>query len=278
MRNVLCRTPERETRPHLFIVKTTLLTLRSSSRADSRYDDISPFYRCLQTATPLADRLDLPILIEHGLSEFYLSVQQGRHPRAKSASVLQQWFPRIDPLAHDSLVYPNQKGETILEVHSRAEVTLRKLITITEARDPHVRHVIIFTHAATNIAMGRALTADSTLSIRSGTCSVGKYKRNASVPNVRDGLGQWTQTLNGDTSFLKAGEEVNLSSLESVFVLCPSADVPRFVDTHQRHWEFSYIVRPFRTALLSTHALTRRMSHRRNMRISESCLTKAKKF
>lgn len=177
----------------------------------------SPLYRCLQTATPLANALDLPISIEHGVGEFYLSITRGLHPRALQASELVQHCPRIDPL-HQSLVYPSQRGESMVGVHDRANDVLTKLISQVERNDTQneIKHVVIFTHAATLIAMGRALTNDPDLPIRSGTCSIGKYKRLLTAKDQRGGLGIWEQTMNGETSFLEGGEE--------------------------RHWEFSYIV------------------------------------
>lgn len=38
--------------------------------ADHAITPDSPLYRCVQTATPVAEALDLPILIEPGLGEW----------------------------------------------------------------------------------------------------------------------------------------------------------------------------------------------------------------
>mgnify|MGYP001584736483 FL=1 len=68
-----------------------------------------------------------------------------------------------------------------------------------------VKHVVIFTHAATNIAMARALMGRRE-SVRSGTCSVGKYVRKG---QGREGLGEWARLMDGECGFLEKGEEVS---------------------------------------------------------------------
>ncbi|KAL8277438.1 hypothetical protein RQP46_010160 [Phenoliferia psychrophenolica] len=171
----------------------------------------SPLYRCLQTATPAAEALGLPIVCEHGISEWYLPVKRGLHPRSLPATRLTEWFPLIQPSTPDiSMLYPTQKGETILEIHQRAKEALSLIIDKLD-REGEVETVVLFTHAATNIAMGRGLVGDFERSIQSGTCSVGKYVRRG-----EGGLGEWDQVMNGDCSMLERGEE--------------------------RHWEFSYVV------------------------------------
>ncbi|KAI5479846.1 hypothetical protein MNV49_002404 [Pseudohyphozyma bogoriensis] len=166
------------------------------------------------TATPASEQLDLPILVEHGVGEWYLPVRRGLHPRSHPAATLKTWFPTIDPSAHDSLVYPTQKGESIVQIHDRAEDIIRRLVAKLDKVEG-LRTVVIYTHAATNIAMGRALVGDREREIRSATCSVGKYVRVQGKEAESDGLGEWEMVSNGDCSFLKNGEE--------------------------RHWDFSYV-------------------------------------
>lgn len=128
------------------------------------------------------------------------------HPRSLPSARLHKWFPLIKSSPPDvSLLYPSQKGETKAQVHVRAAKVLALLIAKIERDMPHVQRVVLFTHAATNVAMGRALVGDLKRDIRSGCCSVGKYERAEG-----DGkLGSWVQTLNGDCSFLDKGEEVS---------------------------------------------------------------------
>lgn len=192
----------------------------------------SPLYRCLQTCGPLSEGMELPILVEPGfgyersyrpernqitdpisISEWYLPVKRGLHPKSKPSTELQQWFPTISPSLHATILTPPQTGESIQQIHSRAKSVISKLIESVESEElnDEVKVLIIFTHAATNIALGRALVGDesTSLPIRSGCCSIGKYDRQVE--------GGWEQTLNGDSTHLEKGEE--------------------------RHWEFEYVVR-----------------------------------
>ncbi|KAK4046643.1 cTPxI [Microbotryomycetes sp. JL201] len=175
----------------------------------------SPYYRCLQTAQPLSRKSGKPILVEHGLSEWYLPVKRGLHPVCMSATELREYVPEVDDQAHASLVYPSRKGESVDEIHDRAEAVLQQLVTKYDKVDG-VKHLVLFSHAATGIAMSRALAGDRNLDVRSATCSVSAFKR---VPEEgkgsRGGLGSWRRILNGETSFLSRGEE--------------------------RHWDYSYV-------------------------------------
>ena len=73
--DLLCFSPRRA-RSHLLVVRSCLLhAVPELTPAPRR-----PLYRCLQTATPTAERLGLPIHVEHGVSEWYLPVKRGLHP------------------------------------------------------------------------------------------------------------------------------------------------------------------------------------------------------
>ena len=101
----------------------------------------------------------------------------------------------------------------------------------------HFKSIVIFTHAATNIAMGRALLNDREVAIRSGTCSIGQYSRagDLSLAKERDGLGAWESMMVGRScDHLKKGEEVSLTcSLRRC-----EADLS---SCSKRHWEFDYV-------------------------------------
>ncbi|KAK4052251.1 C6 zinc cluster transcription factor-like protein [Microbotryomycetes sp. JL221] len=189
----------------------------SEQRLNDKPDVIlsSPYYRCLQTSQPLARQLDKPILVEHGLSEWYLPVKRGLHPICLSASELKQYIGEIDPSSHDTLVWPSNKGETVDQIHDRAKQVLTEIVRKFDNVEG-VKHLVIVSHAATGIAMSRALANDKDLQVQSATCSVSAFKRKSSNKvDERGGLGSWERVLNGDTSFLSRGEE--------------------------RHWDFSFI-------------------------------------
>ncbi|SCV68056.1 BQ2448_177 [Microbotryum intermedium] len=200
----------------------------------------SPLYRCLQTSIPLAEALELPILVEHGLAEWYLPVRRGKlgesgdrvcnkldhssrptvytglHPRSLTASEMIEWIPSISPTSHSSLLYPSQRGETPDELHVRTTQILTLLINqINSSLNPPKR-IILFTHAATLIALGRSLIDDREWFVKAATCSVGKYEVVKGKEKEREGLGRWEIKMNGDTSFLKGGEELKSRRMKEI--------------------------------------------------------------
>jgi transcription factor C subunit 7 len=57
----------------------------------------SPFLRAVQTATPIAAALGLPIRIEAGLAELFLARWFPRDPELPDAPTLAREFPAVDP-------------------------------------------------------------------------------------------------------------------------------------------------------------------------------------
>ena len=56
-------------------------------------------------------------------------------------------------------IRPSRRGETMDEIHGRVKRALERIIRTADAEG--VRCLVLCTHAATNIALGRALTGDS---------------------------------------------------------------------------------------------------------------------
>ncbi|GAA5910558.1 histidine phosphatase family protein [Sporobolomyces salmoneus] len=189
----------------------------------------SPLYRCVQTAKPTSETLSLPIHIEDGLGEWYLPVRKGLHPALSTSQFLGQFFPPSLLAPHDSpsfwtpLLTPPRTGESMYEIHVRAVEFLKVLVPRLE--ELGVEKVIVFSHAATCIALSRALAGDlgglskdkegkewneeERLACRAATCSVSKFERKEGEKV------EWERVWNGKTDFLKGGEE--------------------------RHWEFSFV-------------------------------------
>jgi len=193
---------------------------RETKDAKLRLDMIysSPYYRCLQTASYTADRLGLPIHVEFGVSEFFQTVtpNTGLHPRPPHAESLRRYFSQIaSPTTHDPLLFAPREGETITEIHERAIRFLGLLIDHVDRTLPNVKTVLLVSHAATVITLGRALSGDREKDVRAGTCSLSHYERVSEERESNRGLGEWTCKLNGSTEHLKQGEE--------------------------RHWEFSMV-------------------------------------
>ncbi|TFK57246.1 phosphoglycerate mutase-like protein [Heliocybe sulcata] len=164
----------------------------------------SPFYRCLQTVKPTSQALNVPIFVEHGLSEWYSPVEDGTglHPRPASATELKKYFPEIDD-SWSSIWYSSRKGEDVDEVHDRVGGFLKLLVPEVERRfsDKHKR-ILLVSHAATVIALARELLGDRSLPLRIGCCSITELARKTDVPSV---LGGWESKRLGSGSHLKEG-------------------------------------------------------------------------
>ena len=139
----------------------------------------SPFYRCLQTIQPTAEKLDLEIRADNGLGSVHeqlfrfpylmmnmlipsISEWFGRapfsHPQPAQHSVLSSLFPSL-ARNYVSSCFPSRFGESISELHARCDIALSNIISHADAEsgdDPVA--ILICTHAAALIAIGRALT------------------------------------------------------------------------------------------------------------------------
>nr|XP_031858087.1 uncharacterized protein CI109_006529 [Kwoniella shandongensis]KAA5525159.1 hypothetical protein CI109_006529 [Kwoniella shandongensis] len=102
----------------------------------------------------------------------------GLHPRPSSPSKLIPFFPsqHISP-EYQSTLFPSRKGESLAEIHDRAELFVEAWVGRVESEWPEVKCVVIFAHAASLIALGRALTGDRTLDVIAGCASTSLYQR-----------------------------------------------------------------------------------------------------
>ncbi|KAL0951121.1 hypothetical protein HGRIS_007857 [Hohenbuehelia grisea] len=184
----------------------------------------SPYYRCLQTAEPVALALGLPIYVEHGISEWYSPVVPGTglHPRPGSASDLQKFFPTIDP-TWESLWYASRQGEDVAEVHTRTDSFLQTFVPAVEGALPYESSVppseagtsgtaharlLLVSHAATVITLARSLKGDPELPLRVGCCSLTDFVRPAGGDTFESGrrvLGAWEARKLADGAHLKQG-------------------------------------------------------------------------
>ncbi|KKZ62470.1 hypothetical protein EMCG_03133 [[Emmonsia] crescens] len=234
----------------------------------------SPFYRCLQTIQPTVEALkarqererkpyvDLDVRLENGLGEWFGSSSSFTHPAPASPETLQTLFPTIltsldadgtttsPHPAYKPHIYPSPNGENIAKLHDRVATTLEAIIAQVDAElDAYERDnpaeerqshaILICTHAAPLIAMGRALTGDmpedtcvedfkpftaglSTFLRRSGRgAESGNWNRDREgieaevisgkrVPQWQGGVGVgggWDCVGNGECGFLSGGEE-----------------------------------------------------------------------
>ncbi|CZT08986.1 hypothetical protein WAI453_001421 [Rhynchosporium graminicola] len=197
----------------------------------------SPFYRCIQTITPIVTALSststspetTKIRGENGIGEWY-GMARFDHPSPAEPTVLKKLFPHYDE-TYKPAIKPSVNGETIDELHDRAAYALHKIIEQCDSEG--IKAVVLCTHAATLIAIGRALTGRMPEDIaeedfRPFTCGLSTFVRRGKE-NVEKGVkdwegpeafipklewrggrgvgGGWNLTSSGDCSFLSGGEE-----------------------------------------------------------------------
>ena len=109
----------------------------------------SPFLRTIQTASHIADALDLAVCLEPGIGEILPNVQST--PELLTVDERRQRFPRIEEgyIAVDGFPYP----ETSEEGHKRAALAAR---TLTD-RFPD-KNLVMVTHGAPVVGIVRGLT------------------------------------------------------------------------------------------------------------------------
>lgn len=198
----------------------------------------SPFYRCLQTLAPFTNSLvakssaeKVRVNVEPGVGEFY-GLARFDHPSPASIDVLNTHFPNLYA-EKDPIIVPSTKGESIPHLHDRIAYALHHLIARADADPAGPKSMLICSHAAAMICIGRALTGRMPEDVGEDdfncfTCSFSKFVRRGTsegqdvpawspetpdqVPDVkwRDGKGVqggWKCEVNGDCSFLSGGEE-----------------------------------------------------------------------
>ncbi|RDL39895.1 uncharacterized protein BP5553_04235 [Venustampulla echinocandica] len=213
-------------------------------QVDPRPDIIysSPFYRCIQTVQPSIDSyaarsdddgqicgISIPIHGEPGLGEWY-GASRTSDPQPAPPKTLQSYFTNFS-LDYEPIWTPSPAGETILELHERAAFTLACMIRDLDTHPDGPKCVLICTHAATFMAVSRALTGffpeDITVQdFHPWTAGLSKFVRRdvgestaQRVKNENDELpkvdwkggkgvgGGWDCVVDGDCTFLSGGEE-----------------------------------------------------------------------
>lgn len=151
--------------------------------------------RCLQTVDPVAKALNLPILVEHGLAEWYSPVKAGTglHPGPVPANKLVSFFERIDP-SYNPTFLVTRKGESVPELYKRGEDFLNAFIRRVEASSEANERILLCTHAATVITLSQALLGDESVgrTLRVGCCTLSTFDRVlATEDDALSGTGVW---------------------------------------------------------------------------------------
>ncbi|KAL3964446.1 hypothetical protein ACCO45_001450 [Purpureocillium lilacinum] len=169
---------------------------------------------------------------EHGIQEWFGSAPFD-HPRPATTAVLKSLFPALDE-TYQPAVVPSARGETLAELQLRVAVALRAIIDRCDADG--TRAVLLCTHAAVVIVLGRILTGQAPASVEDEdfyayTCGLSVYSRQPSLSRGLGGLdpspasstspsavpvvetesasfiGGWDCERNSDCSFLSGGAE-----------------------------------------------------------------------
>ncbi|KAF7551584.1 hypothetical protein G7Z17_g4917 [Cylindrodendrum hubeiense] len=191
----------------------------------------SPYYRCLETITPFvelkkqqlkkacpgADATAATIRPEYGLGEFF-GAAPFNHPIPAPSEKLKSFFPSYDD-TYASALAPSRKGEGIDDLYRRVAGAMQAIIDRCDAEGR--RAVVLCTHAAVVIALGRVLTGripDSveTEDFHAYTCGLSVYRLQGNATTARasglsatnlEHMGNWECEVNSDCSFLSSGEE-----------------------------------------------------------------------
>lgn len=199
---------------------------------------------------------------ENGLGEFY-GLARFDHPSPATVHVLSSHFPRQLKKDYDEpLIRPSTNGESLEALHDRIAYALHHVIKRLDEDPKGPKTLLICTHAASMICIGRALTGRLPEDMgeddfRCFTCAFSKFTRrqqpssNAQsdvelwdptnpekIPDVKwkegSGVqGGWDCVINGDCSFLSQGEERGW--YESIFLFALSflsACLPLFHSLH----------------------------------------------
>ncbi|KAI5195374.1 hypothetical protein AUEXF2481DRAFT_71385 [Aureobasidium subglaciale EXF-2481] len=213
------------------------------SKLDPPVDVIysSPFYRCLQTLAPTVSKLNsdrsedkkLQVHVENGVGEFY-GLARFDHPSPATLDVLHKHFPGGLAEAYVPVIRPSVNGESLTSLHDRIAYALYHVIQKLDQDPAGPKTLLICTHAASMICIGRALTGrmpedPSEEDFKCFTCSLSKFTRRniPEAPTEKQHIwtldepekipfvdwrgkgikGGWECEVNGDCSFLEKGEE-----------------------------------------------------------------------
>ena len=163
----------------------------------------------------------------NSLREWY-GLAYFNHPSPASLDQLQTHFPTMSlDDTYDFSVLPHQAGETIAHLHDRVAFALNHIINFIDAEigDKKVS-MLICTHAATLIAIGRTLTGfmpddPNQDDFFAPTAGITKFVRKEGPQQIPDSVtlgaipvwkgrgiaGGWTCIMNGNCDHLAGGAE-----------------------------------------------------------------------
>lgn len=166
----------------------------------------SPYYRCLQTITPFVElkqqqlngksniqgSATATVCPEYGIGEFF-GAAPFDHPIPASPKRLKELFPAYDD-SYVPVITPSRTGETINDLYERVATAVQGIIDRCDADGK--RAVVLCTHAAVVIALGRVLTGQIPDAVEEEdfhafTCGLSTYRRRDIQRCSRSGLGKF---------------------------------------------------------------------------------------
>jgi len=167
---------------------------------------------------------------DNGLGEWY-GLARFTHPSPASPILLNSLFPSYN-LNYKPSIIPSTSGESVPTLHDRCAYALEHIISHEDGADEETRAILICTHAASMIAVGRALTGvmpDDMCEdeFKTYTCGISKFVRKLPLSSTsrykkweagmeipakewRNGkgvAGGWDCVLNGECGHLDGREE-----------------------------------------------------------------------
>lgn len=146
-----------------------------------------------------------------GDSEF-LGRAHFTHPEPPTVAVLTSHFDHLDVGYRDEPTHaPRAQGESIVELHERVNRAIDRIVRELDQDPETPRTLLLCTHAATMIALGRVLTANMPQDpdeddFQCYTASLSTFVRRSLDP-ARGVIGNWDCVLNSGTDFLSGGAE-----------------------------------------------------------------------
>ena len=153
----------------------------------------SPFLRTVQTASAIAEVLDLPINLETGLSEWLNPKWMTEEPERASIKELKELYPYIDVSYTPQIAvkYP----ETRQQMRQRSAQTARCLAT-----EYSPENILLIAHGASVLGAAMGFVGDLAIKeVKASLCSLVKIVRQEP---------DWVLELTGDTSHLTEVEKV----------------------------------------------------------------------
>jgi transcription factor C subunit 7 len=166
------------------------------------------------------------------VGEFFGNAHFAHPAPAPLQELSEELFPGLLDDAYEPVLVPDVYGETIADLHERVAYVLAAVLEKCDGESNGPKTILICTHAACMIALGRVLTGrmpgdPATDDFQCFTASLSVYKRKMTaasaiqerwdssrprhVPTVEwKGVGVaggWTCEANSDCSYLSGGEE-----------------------------------------------------------------------